>query len=208
MAGVKGPLMSFDASGKLADSIVFSKWKGRNYVRQLVTPHNPKSVAQVGMRAMFAFCAQEWTGIGDANQATWEDLADVGNYSPFNAFMKENQANWRDFLAASQLTPITRAGTPAATTGEVATASGRNILLTSDTTAGADQWGVAIFRALASPVIPNWDNCIAVIPAAASDSFSYTDGPLDPDTYYYNFYCFSDDGEFSVLGTEVDDTVT
>lgn len=46
MAKVTGPLMSMDASGAFAGTIVFSKWKGRNTVRQLVTPSNPQSTGQ------------------------------------------------------------------------------------------------------------------------------------------------------------------
>lgn len=46
MAKVTGPLMSMDARGGFAGSMVFSGWKGRNTVRQLVIPANPKSANQ------------------------------------------------------------------------------------------------------------------------------------------------------------------
>lgn len=52
MAKVTGPLMSMDASGKFAGALVFSKWKGRPTVRQLVTPSNPQSVNQTAQRNM------------------------------------------------------------------------------------------------------------------------------------------------------------
>jgi hypothetical protein len=42
--------MSMDASGKFADTLVFSKWKGRPTVRQLVTPANPQSADQQAAR--------------------------------------------------------------------------------------------------------------------------------------------------------------
>lgn len=50
MAKVSGPLMSMDASGSFAGAIVFGKWKGRNVVRQLVTPSNPQTAAQTAVR--------------------------------------------------------------------------------------------------------------------------------------------------------------
>lgn len=50
MAKVTGPLMSMDASGKFGDALVFGKWKGRNTVRQLVTPANPNSQGQENAR--------------------------------------------------------------------------------------------------------------------------------------------------------------
>lgn len=52
MAKVSGPLMSMDARGKFGGTLVFSGWKGRPTVRQLVTPANPKSLNQVGARNM------------------------------------------------------------------------------------------------------------------------------------------------------------
>lgn len=50
MAKVSGPLMSMDARGKYAGTLVFSGWKGRATVRQLVTPSNPMSNAQTKVR--------------------------------------------------------------------------------------------------------------------------------------------------------------
>lgn len=50
MAKVHAPLMSFGASGKLANSIVFFPWKGINCVRSYVVPANPKSAGQVTQR--------------------------------------------------------------------------------------------------------------------------------------------------------------
>lgn len=38
--------MSLDASGSFAKTLTYAKWKGRNYVRHLVTPSNPQSVGQ------------------------------------------------------------------------------------------------------------------------------------------------------------------
>lgn len=50
MAKVSGPLMSMDASGGFAGTLVFTKWKGRPVVRQLVTPSNPQTAGQVEAR--------------------------------------------------------------------------------------------------------------------------------------------------------------
>lgn len=42
--------MSLDARGKFAGALVFSSWKGRPVVRQLVTPANPQSADQQAAR--------------------------------------------------------------------------------------------------------------------------------------------------------------
>lgn len=50
MAKTNGPLMSMDARGKFGGTLVFGYWKGRNTVRQLVTPANPQSANQMTAR--------------------------------------------------------------------------------------------------------------------------------------------------------------
>lgn len=209
MARVTGPLFSLDASGKVGGALVFSRWKGRSYVRRLVIPSNPKSGSQLGMRAMIAFLSQQWQNLTSANQASWQTLADATNISPFNAYVQFNQRNWRNFLAPGFNYPLARVQVQDALTAETATAGVRQITLdvtVADVT--GTNWGVCIFRALASPVTTAWSNCIAVVLGESSDDVVYVDSPLAPDTYYYNFRAFTEDGLLGVEETEVNATVT
>lgn len=87
-AKVSGPLMSMDASGKIANAIVFAKWKGRNYVRQLVTPYNPQSVGQQAVRAALGSAGRFNSYIEDGsaaqlalNDAAPADQSGVGYYA-------------------------------------------------------------------------------------------------------------------------------
>ena len=57
MANVTGPLMSMSASGKFGGTMVFATNKGRNVVRQLVTPSNPRTAPQVTVRNALAVAA-------------------------------------------------------------------------------------------------------------------------------------------------------
>ena len=207
MVRVAGPAMSMEASGKLGP-LVFAKWKGRPYIRTLVTPTNPKSGGQSGMRAMFKFLSQIWDGLSDANKATWEGRAANGVYSTFNAFMSRNQFLWRDFLPPTKEDPSGASGTVSAITNEAATAGERSITLGWDLGAGAEQWGCAIYRSPTAIFTPGWDNCIAVVASAASTSDTYIDSPLAPGTYYYEIQPFTDDNLWGISSTEVDDTVT
>jgi len=52
MAKVTGPLFSVSASGKFAQALVYSSWKGSNVVRELVVPANPQTGAQGDRRTM------------------------------------------------------------------------------------------------------------------------------------------------------------
>lgn len=209
MAQVSAPLLSLDASGSIAGAIVFSKWKGRNYVRSLVKPSNPRSGGQTGMRSMLKFLSQNWGPLSAANKATWETRADQTTISEFNAFVKYNLARFRNYLPASKEDPCGDTYVGDDITGETATAGERQITL--DGTVGSAigyNWGVAIFRSLSSSFTLTWDKVIAVIPCPISTAFSYVDSPLDPDTYYYNFKSFSEEGLWGPDETEVNATVT
>lgn len=60
MAVVSGPLLSFSASGQIAKTQVYSRWKGRPYVRRLVTPSNPRSSEQTLTRNLFSWLNAVW----------------------------------------------------------------------------------------------------------------------------------------------------
>jgi len=60
MAKIRGPFHSDSASGKFADALVASTWKGRAYMRQLVTPKNPRSFKQLAIRAVVTDASQAW----------------------------------------------------------------------------------------------------------------------------------------------------
>ena len=208
MVKVSAPAMSLDASGSLGKALVFSKWKGRNYVRQLVTPANPKSGGQVGVRAMFKFLSQIWDGLSAGNKATWENRADDLVASTFNAFMSYNQRRWRDFNTPTKEDPATETGTaPDGCTG-VATPNVRSMTLAITHGTNLGDWAVAIFRSLTGTFSLNWDNCIAVVALDGSGDAEYVDSPLEPDQYFYNTIAFMATGLEGADGTEFDGTVT
>ena len=208
MVKVNAPAMSLDASGSLAGAIVFSKWKGRNYVRELVIPVNPRSGGQVGVRSMFKFLAQIWDGLTDANKATWEDRADDMIVSEFNAFMSYNQRRWRNFQTPSKEDPAAEVSTaPDGMTG-VATPGVRSMTLAITHGTNLADWGCAIFRSLSATFDLTWDKCIAVVPVDGSGDAEYIDTPLDPGTYYYNTIGFNQDGVKGADGTEFSGTIT
>ena len=200
--------MSLDASGSLAGALVFSKWKGRNYARQLVIPANPKTGGQVGMRSMFKFLSQEWNGLSDSSKATWESRADDGVYSTFNAFMSYNQKRWRDFMGPTHDDPAAEASTPAATTTGVATPSERTMTLAITDGAPPPDWGYAIFRGLTTGFTPSWSNCVAVVEWNVGGVTTYIDSPLDPDEYFYVATGLNDDGIVGIDGTEFSGIIT
>jgi len=200
MVKVIGPLGGFDASGSLAGSIVFSKWKGRNYVRRLVKPSNPKSGGQVGVRAMFKFLSQNWAALAAPDKATWDAGADSKTISAFNEYMSKNQARWRNFLAPGQATPITEGDAVGAMETWTATAGVRQITLLNQTDLLNQNWGRLIFKG-ATGFATSFSNCIgAVLLNVGATPVNFVDTPLIAGTYFYNARNFSADG---VLGAQL-----
>ena len=211
MAKLTGPLMSIDARGSIAGALTFSAWKGRNYVRQLVTPANPKSPAQTAFRAMFGFLSRAWATLNDVqagSQASWQALAEAGNYSAFNAFMRFNQDRWSRNLA-----PMPNS--------EGASVEGSNVTLAS-AVAGvksiqvnitwpddADVWGGILYRKAGGAPDGLQTEVIAVLPSINNSTQGYQDLGLTPGiTYHYKIRGFLLNGGTSDLSSAVSATPT
>jgi len=89
MATTKAPLFGLDASGSLAKSIVFSKWRGRTYVRKHSIPANPKSGLQLGMRSVLKWITQDYKNLSVADKADWLILATPDNITELNAQVRD-----------------------------------------------------------------------------------------------------------------------
>ena len=199
MVKVYGPMMSLDASGTLGNAVTFSKWKGRNYVRERVIPANPKSGAQVGRRSMFKFLSQQWASVATIDQATWQDLAEQLIASRFNGFVSANMTAWHNFLTPSEASPATRIGTPSDNVLTAAAWEENRVKLTLSGSALGDAWGIVIFADIAA-VTPAVGNAIIVDPdttIAAHDIF-WT--PPSVTTWHFNSIAFADDGAQAVAG--------
>lgn len=75
MSRITAPLLSFDARGKIADTLVYSNWRGRPYARRHVIPGNPKTVAQTLTRDIFSALELRWKQAGPLMRACWDRFA-------------------------------------------------------------------------------------------------------------------------------------
>jgi len=203
MARSDAPFLSLGASGTFAKTLTAASWKGRPYLRRRVIPANPKSALQVSIRAMMKFLAQQWASIAAVDQATWEDLAAAGSYSPFNAYVSQNQSSWRSFATPTQAYPAAGTGTVGATPAHAATGGIRQATIQLAVATANDNWGALIFRSTTTGFTPAIDNVIAAILLDDTATHTYVDSPLAPDTYYYNSFLFTNDGVVgSALGED------
>lgn len=112
MAVVSGPLLSFGASGQIAKTQVYSTWKGRPYVRRLVTPSNPRSTDQTLTRNTFTWLNNVWRISPADFQAPWTLAAKGQVMMDRNLFIKKNNGVLREEtdLALMVLSPGARGG--------------------------------------------------------------------------------------------------
>jgi len=192
MALVTGPLLSLDARGKVAGAIVFSNWKGRPTVRKLVTPSNPQSGAQTGQRAGMQFLSQAWAPLTAVQKALWQDLADEGQFSTFNAYVRFNLDRWVQFLDPIQ-DPTIAAGTIPTMGALTVTGGVRQITVSQVITTANQIWGMWIASSLTTGFTPaksDVDN--GAIYAASPIVFTLTG--LAPGTYYVRTRGFTTGG--------------
>jgi len=85
-----------DMRNKIADSVVFSRWKGRGYFRSWVKPANPRTNPQKAHRAVLANLVkryQEITGTEGVKSA-WNARALEYLISGYNLFVKWGRSSY------------------------------------------------------------------------------------------------------------------
>lgn len=189
MAKVTGPLMSLEASGTVAKTITFSRWKGRPYVRQTVRPANPRSPGQQRTRAMLKYLSQAWQAVAALAKTSWSLAAEANKVSNFNAFVRANMMDW-----SSDLPPADTAGTDrtASTTDSpafVAVGGVRQAVLSiTDGASMVAATGFVISRLKAGEAAAV---TVAVIPRTGGTT-TFTDSPVAPGTYTYTVTAWAD----------------
>lgn len=206
MARTKLPLLSLDASGSIAKSIVFSRWKGRTYVRRSVTPANPRSGLQVAMRAALTFITQYFHANFTTMTNAWKAASKVDNITPLNAAVREDQRRVRRGFGTVRYPTDTPGAVEAAPTSVVATGQIKNVLLTWADSAGAGDFCTFIYRSLTTGFTPGPSSLIAVIPHGAQ---LYNDGHIISGTpYFYRLGGCEHGGTLGSLAVEVSATPT
>ncbi len=92
MAKVTAPLLSFDARGKIGDSMVFANWRGVPYARRYVIPGNPQSVGQTLTRDIWTALDMRWKQAGTLMRAPWDRFAVGQKFVGRNAYLGKNIA--------------------------------------------------------------------------------------------------------------------
>jgi hypothetical protein len=191
MAKVSGPLLSMDASGTVANAFTFSKWKGRNYVRQRVIPSNPQTAAQTAVRSMFAGLVMAYQANTPEIKSAFEARAKATNVSAFNAFVGFNQKRASEGkFAADTLTPTDAPPLNDATDLDTQV-TGKYVTLTWTDALDPEAWMYAIYRALAADPTGVQAQLIGVVGAGVE---TMQDGPLASGAWHYVIRAISKNG--------------
>lgn len=205
---LKGPMMSLDASGSIGGVLTASKWKGRNYMRTLVVPSNPRSAGQTATRAMMKFLSQNWAALSDANKATWEELATAGSYSPFNAYVAFDMARWTQWTSPTSEYPVPAADTPGTVSAFTAVAGVRQATLNVTLSSVDDNWGIILYRSATDTFTPAKTDTVLVGFHQTAGALAFVDTPVTPGVWHYRVGAFSLGGvKATIFATELDVTV-
>jgi len=207
MARVTGPLLSMDASGAVGGSVVFSKWKGRNYVRRFVVPHNPRSALQVAQRSMLKFLAEQWSGFSIPYKATWDTLAAATNISPFNAYVSNNLNRHAQLNAPTQEYPATLVGVAPSAPTLVITGGVHNASVAITQGANAPDWGYYVYRKLGGAPSGLISELVAVIECVGAVTY-FSDSPLAAGTYHYKAIGFMETALKGTLSADANGVVS
>jgi len=111
------PLLSFGASGQIAKTVVFSKWRGQPYARRHVIPANPQTAEQSLTRDTFSWLQAVWKVAPTLFQAPWLAYSAGKVLTDRNAFTKFNLPDLRSAadLDLMQFSPGALGGLPPAT---------------------------------------------------------------------------------------------
>jgi len=90
MARLTGALFSLAASGTIADTLTFAKWKGIQYVRTRVIPANPRSAAQTAIRNIFSTLNEMWKRMPTGARRPFEYSARGRPFTDRNKHIGEN----------------------------------------------------------------------------------------------------------------------
>jgi len=150
MAKTTAPLLSFDARGQIAQTQVYSSWKGRKYVRRYTTPANPQTAEQTSTRDVFSWLQAVYKQAPALFTAPWTAYATGKVLTARNALSKFNLSALRGDADLAQFTfsPGALGGLPPTTL--VVTPG--NDLLTCDVTAPALPTGWTIQGAVVAAI--------------------------------------------------------
>ncbi len=208
MVKLKGPGFGIAASGSLGDAITYSTSKGRAYVKKKPNPKQPRTGAQLSMRAMMKFLSQQWQNLNANQQTTWANAYPDPQLNNYNAFLRHNLERWRRKASPSKAYPATESGTHPTFITLAAAGGPRHVVLEmqANITIG-DNWLFLLFHSDTAPPDPDFDKLIHCQRAEDLNPYKWTHTPLAAGTHYYVIISATDSGRTAGRVIDADSAV-
>lgn len=173
MARIKFSPLVTDASGSVGDT-VFSKWKGRNYIRTRVDPANPQTVNQQNVRDALTEAVAIWQELSTDLKGAFDDGSSGMKISGYNDFVSRNRSHIQaedglygprhnpELAAGNPLLPTDVSASTGASTGEI------DISWTDPGAEAGDYVGVLVYEPAIDSLVEE------TLDAALVSSTSYT----------------------------------
>jgi len=183
MAKTTAPLLSFEGSGQIGKTQVYSKWRGISYARRYTIPSNPNSESQQATRGVFRWLAGVWKQLDPSVQAVFTAFAKGRPFTNRNAFVSKNLSGLRGTDAV-----------PATTLAAAILSPGANAGLAAASIATADSGGHGLSVTITPPDVPDdWTvvkvHAVVFVQQNANTSENYASyyGNEDADPYTVEF---------------------
>lgn len=210
MARATGPLGSQAAHGSLAGVLTYSNWKGRNTVRLISRPRDPRSGLQIGTRAMAKFITEQWTPrLSQAQKDTWLELAAADQLAAINAYQAFNLTRWGINRFPSKTPAVNDTGGGSVPrTGLTAIGGVGQATVNWNTSIPGSVWGTKIHRGTSNTFTSTRDNVVGVINEQDNGAHSFTEKNVPPGTWWYRLAAFRTDGGSMAQSVRVSAVVT
>jgi hypothetical protein len=175
MAKTRAPLLSFGARGQIGKTAVYASWRGVPYVRERVTPANPRTTSQTNNRSIFGNMRAIWKVMPADARAPWDAFASGRPFTGMNAFLGQNVAALQgdSDLTDLILSPGARGGFPAASVSAVTGGAGGEIDVTITAPTLPSGWTVTDTFAVAVEDFDPTTTAPGVVFSASDNSSPY-----------------------------------
>lgn len=183
MVKVHAPVLSQDAAGRLAGTLVFQHHKRGTSLKKLTKPKQPRTPLQHNTRALVRRLGAYWTDNPQDYLQYWNPYALSINKDPYRAYMHLNLMRWRRNQGPATLPPGRDEGYTPTFDNFTCTAQGRRIHWTFDLTAHAFSRHVVFWAQTVSGEPADYLHVEQVEHARNNATFTYLSRPLTPALY-------------------------
>ena len=195
MVKVKGQLLSLDAGGSIAKTIIYSKWKGRPYAKKFTLPRNPNTAAQIGLRQAMTFLSSQWPSLLAADRDSWTEQANDRQITDLDAYNGINLTRFTENKGLGKRSPISDAVNNVVLTPSLPVASERFVTVGATTVGGAQAWGYVFYQNGSSGFWPGPGNVVSLI-FGGGTFVTHTARVVPPaaGTWFYRYGSFKQSG--------------